>query len=442
MKLISIHSIKITGNLKTKPSIILRELAFHEHDTILISEFRKMLKAGKENIFNTSLFNFVTIDTLVLAGSFRQIDVLIHVIERWYVWPWPFFEISDRNVNSWLETTDLSRLSYGIDLTISNLRGRNETLRIPIHYGFNQRLGFSYRIPYVDPGKVAGLQFGAMFNRNHEVIVETVNNKTVYYKDPSRFPSQNLYAFAELLLRPSFYSRHTFRLAFNAWFFSDSLLKIPGYVADSSHNLNYISVYYQYKNDRRDVQFYPLRGSYFDIEIDQNGIWFSSVNECYFKTNFRKYIKIYNRWYFASGLTAKLSLTPQPPYFLQRGLGYGREFVRGYEYYVIDGRDFVLWKNNIKFALIPQHDLSMNFIKSQKFSRAPYALYLNLFCDMGYVYYDGKPDSGSNDLRNSLLVGYGTGLDFTTYYDIVIRLEASMNIKGKPGIYLHFMAPI
>ena len=84
----------------------------------------------------------------------------------------------------------------------------------------------------------------------------------------------------------------------------------------------------------------------------------------------------------------------------------------------------------------------VNFIKSQKFSRAPYALYLNLFCDMGYVYYDGKPDSGSNDLRNSLLVGYGTGLDFTTYYDIVIRLEASMNIKGKPGIYLHFMAPI
>jgi hypothetical protein len=47
-----------------------------------------------------------------------------------------------------------------------------------------------------------------------------------------------------------------------------------------------------------------------------------------------------------------------------------------------------------------------------------------------------------NDLQNSLLVGYGAGFDFTTYYDVVVRLEFSMNGMGIPGIYLHFMAPI
>jgi outer membrane protein assembly factor BamA len=437
-----IHSIKIEGNLRTKTSIVLRELAFHESDTVSGADFKRKLKAGRENIFNTSLFNFVTIDTVPRGGWPLNMDVLIRVVERWYVWPWPFFEISDRNFNTWVETTDLSRLSYGIDLTIQNVRGHNETLKFPVHYGFNQKVGFSYRIPYLDSRKIAGIGFGAEFSRNHEVIVETRFNKTVYYKDPANFPRQNLYAFAELLVRPTFYARHTFRAGFNAWFFSDSLLKVPGYMADTSRQLNYFSVYYQYKNDHRDEQFYPLKGYYFDVEMDQNGLWSSPVNEFFIKTNVREYQQIWKRWYFASGFTLKLTLTPQPPYFMQRGLGYGREFVRGYEYYVIDGRDFILWKNNLKFTLVPRHDLTLDFLRSPKFNRVPYALYLNVFGDAGYVWYDGDRPDKSNDLRNSILVGYGAGLDFTTYYDIVIRLELSVNRKGVPGVYLHFMAPI
>jgi outer membrane protein assembly factor BamA len=437
-----IHSIKIKGNLQTRPSIILRELEFHESDTIGRTFFQPMLKAGRENIFNTALFNFVTIDTIPLGGSPLNMDVIIHVVERWYIWPWPYFEISDRNFNSWLETTDLSRLTYGIDLTIRNITGMNETLKFPIHFGFNQKLGFSYQIPYINYRKTVGIGFGMEYNWNHEVIVEAVDNKPVYYKNTDYFPRKNLYAFTEILLRPTFYARHTFRLSFNAWSFSDSLLNVPGYTTGTSNHLNYFSIYYQYKNDHRDIQYYPLKGTYFDVELDQNGLFSSSVNEFFLKSNFRRYFHIHNRWYFASGLTGKLTLTPQPPYFMQRGLGYGREFVRGYEYYVIDGKDFILWKNNFKFALIPPHEFNIDFIHSSKFNRVPFALYLNVFCDMGYVNWDALPDDQSNTLRNSLLVGYGIGLDLTTYYDIVIRLELSMNAEGTPGIYLHFIAPI
>jgi outer membrane protein assembly factor BamA len=430
------------GNLRTHPSIILRELPFHELDTIRQEAFGKMLITGKENIFNTSLFNFVIVDTIPLGGSPVLMDVGIHVVERWYVWPWPFFEISDRNFNSWFETTDLSRLTYGIDLTIQNVRGRNETLKFPIHFGFNQEFGFGYRIPYIDKRKITGIGFGAEYNGNHEVIVETHDNKTVYYKDPAHYLRQTINASCELLLRPSFYARHTFRAGFNACYFSDSLLHIPGYAAGNSNYLNYFSIYYQYKNDRRDVQFYPLTGSYLDVELDQNGLWFSPVNEFFIKTNLRKFLQIHNRWYFASGLTLKVTLTPQPPYFRLRGLGYGRDYVRGYEYYVIDGKDFILWKNNFKFALIPQRDITLDFIRSPKFNRVPYALYLNVFADAGYVIYDGDQNDKTNDLRNSLLVGYGVGLDLATYYNVVVRVEASMNGKGIPGIYLHFVAPI
>lgn len=436
-----IHSIVIDGNIQTRAPIILRELTFHEKDTISRVIFRKRLMESKENIFNTALFNFVTFDTIPVHGSPLEMDVVIRVIERWYIWPWPFLEISDRNFNTWIGTSDLSRLSYGIDLTIQNVRGRNETLKFPIHYGFNQKLGFSYKIPYLDRKKIFGIAFGAEFSRNHEVIVETQNNKTVYYKNTADFPRQNLFLFTDFLLRPTFYSRHTLRISYNAWYFSDSLLRIPDYAA-GNNLLQYFSFYYQYKNDHRDVQFYPLKGSYFDVEVDQNGLWLAPVNEFFIKTNVREYVQIWKRLYFALGFTLKATLTPSAPYLLQHGLGYGRDFVRGYEYYVIDGNHFVLWKNNLKFAIIPQRDFTLAPVRNPKFGRIPFALYLNVFTDIGYVWYTGDFPDKSNDLRNSLLVGYGSGLDFTTYYDIVIGLAGSLTLKGNPGIYLHFIAPI
>ena len=138
----------------------------------------------------------------------------------------------------------------------------------------------------------------------------------------------------------------------------------------------------------------------------------------------------------------KFSLPADQPYFLQRGLGYGRDFVRGYEYYIIDGQQFFIFKNNIKFAILPQRVAVTDILKSIKFNTIPYALYINVYADFGYVYNRSKPQNEQNNLQNQLLAGCGAGLDFTTYYDIVIRLEYSVNREGTPGLYLHFIAPI
>jgi hypothetical protein len=84
----------------------------------------------------------------------------------------------------------------------------------------------------------------------------------------------------------------------------------------------------------------------------------------------------------------------------------------------------------------------LDFLRSVKFNTIPYALYLNLFVDLGYTYNESTISNKLNSLQNTLLIGYGAGLDFTTYYDIVIRLDLSMNRMGIPGVYLHFVAPI
>jgi outer membrane protein assembly factor BamA len=252
-EILHIRKISVEGNHQTKTPIILRELLFHEKDTLLKEDFSALLKASHDNIFNTRLFNFVTIDTLCFPGEIIQTEVVIRVVERWYFWPIPYLEISDRNFNAWLQTLDFSRLTYGIDLTLNNVRGRNETLMFPIHFGFNREFGITYYIPFVNSKKTFGLAFGVQFDQNHELIIKSLKNRPVYFKDPDHFIRQNIYSFIESRLRLNHYIYHILRIEYNAYSFSDSLCRIPGYTSYNKPYLNFFTLTYQLKNDHRDI---------------------------------------------------------------------------------------------------------------------------------------------------------------------------------------------
>jgi hypothetical protein len=67
---------------------------------------------------------------------------------------------------------------------------------------------------------------------------------------------------------------------------------------------------------------------------------------------------------------------------------------------------------------------------------------MNFFLDAAYGYYNQDFGKETNNLQNELLLGYGAGLDFVTYYDVVVRAEFSLNKMGEAGFFLHFTAPI
>jgi hypothetical protein len=119
-----VKDILIKGNKITHDHIILRELSFKKNDTIHSSKEKEIFRKSKENVLNTSLFNFVTIDTINANNGVS--DILITVVERWYFWPLPFFEISERNFNTWWDNKDFSKAAYGLFLSHENFRGRKE----------------------------------------------------------------------------------------------------------------------------------------------------------------------------------------------------------------------------------------------------------------------------------------------------------------------------
>lgn len=440
--LIVIDRITLVGNKITRPRIILRELRFSEGDTLRTISLPAALQKSRENVFNTSLFNLVELDTVWLSSDPVHLEVILRVIERWYIWPIPYVEFPNRNINTWLETFDFRKLTYGLNFKFFNARGRNETLTLLLHLGFNQQVGFTYQTPYINKKQTWGFGFGGNYSRNKSLITGTNGNKSNYLDTAGGSLQQRTQGFAEGYYRPDLYSYHTLALGYDYYHFADTLLKIPGYLTDSTNDQSFFTLYYKYKLDHRDVRYYPLNGLYFDLELTKQGFKADPVNLFSIQSSFRKYWKFTERWFLAAGATVKWSWPEKQPFYLQHGIGYGRDIIRGFEYYSINGSWFGLVKTNLKFALVKPRILTLSFIKTPKFGIIPYGLYLNLFADAGFVHNSILLVKQVNPLVNTFLVGYGVSIDLVTYYDIVLDLNFAMNSLGEPGIYIHFIAPI
>ena len=91
---LQIHEIIIKGNKKTKGYIILREIQFKAGDSISISTLNKSFQLARQQIYNTTLFHEVNIE-LAMISAF-QINIIVTVKERWYIFPAPQFQPVDR----------------------------------------------------------------------------------------------------------------------------------------------------------------------------------------------------------------------------------------------------------------------------------------------------------------------------------------------------------
>ena len=123
------------------------------------------------------------------------------------------------------------------------------------------------------------------------------------------------------------------------------------------------------------------------------------------------------------------------PYLQTIGLGYRNDLVRGYELYVIDGQDYALIKNELKFRLfsIQKH---FDWIPIKQFNTIPLAAYLNTFADAAYVQ-NKYPELSNTRLGNKALYGAGAGLDLVTFYNIVARMNLTFNANGERRFFFN-----
>lgn len=444
-----IRGIYLSGNNITKPQIILRELSFKTGDTVRYSEMAEHSRRSRQNLLNTSLFNFVTIiyapvaDSL--AGEFPSLYVNIDVKERWYTWPAPVFDVAEQNINTWWRNGhNLRRATYGFLLTRYNFRGRRETVALICRFGYAQQFGGQYSIPYINRKQTLGVTFTGLYTKFHEVFYKTVDNQLVYYKDKERYVRHEISGSMKFVWRREIYQRHSLELKYADLKVSDSITDITDdYFVNDAEHMRYFTLSYQYVRDYRDARYYPLQGYLVDFEITRHGLGImpeEDLNVTFLAASVRKWFEVSKRIFAGAMVRGRWLPKPDPPYFHQRALGFST-YVRGFEYYVIDGQSYVIAKSAVRYQLLKPRIFTFRWLPMEKFNTFHLAIYAGLFADAGYVEDRTSAVSDNNTLGNSWISGYGAGIDFVTYYDLVFRVEYTFNNLGEGGFYLHMGAP-
>ncbi|MBL4715078.1 BamA/TamA family outer membrane protein [Sphingobacteriaceae bacterium AH-315-L07] len=440
-KYVVVTKISIEGNKITKDHIIFRELLFNIGDTILVDELNNKINSSEDNLKNTSLFNEVKVEAKNLTSE--KITIHVKLAERWYTWPIPIFNLADRNFNDWWvnQNRDLSRVDYGLFFLRYNFRGRDEKLKAHIQLGYTERFAMTYEIPYVNKKQTSGMAFFSSFSRGRELPYRTFNNKLEYYKEPDNYILKEFYTGIKYMYRKEIHNKHRVELIYHNNSISSSIASLnPDYFLNGALDQKYVSINYEYIRDHRQLKAYPLKGNYFEVEFEKTGLGlFNDVDLWSFSANYRHYIQIFDRLYGAAGIWSKYIGFNQPNYYDTDALGYNK-YLRGYEYYVIDGQFFVLTKVSLKYEILKQQKRTFRNMPLPQFQTIPLAIFAGIHLDNGYVldnYY-----FVDNNLNNSHLLGTGIGIDFVSFYDKILRVEYSFNKLGESDLFLHFSIPI
>lgn len=436
-----VSNISISGNKKTRSNIILRELTFQEGDTLLSSDLEKHTSRSRENILNTSLFNYVTIN--ILNNSDDKLDVFINVEERWYFWPALIFKYEDRNFSAWLKAKDLSKTKYGFSVEKFNFLGRKQNLRISFLFGYAKQFEISYKNIALDRNRRHFIGGMAEISRQDEMIFDTRYDEPVLFKSTYQPVFERNKYTINYTYRPFLHDFHNLFINYFEYKVSDTILKLNSdFLAKNINEMECFTIDYVYTKDNRDIKAYPLRGYYFELLAGQTfsqPLSKKSFSSTVIIPNFYKYFELGSRFHYASNLTLKLSYNSTNSYFYSRSLGYIYN-LHGFEYNTIEGEHFIIFKNLVKFTLLKPKVTELKFLPLPKFNKIHYALYFNMFTDCGYV--SSKYASSENRYSNKFLYSGGVGLDLVTYYDKTFRAEYSVNGFGKGGFYFHLTAPI
>lgn len=433
-----ISSVKIVGNKKTHSKIILRELPFKIGESLPLSvkEINELLQNTQQLIYNTNLFSTVSI--ALASNDTTQIVLLITVTERLYFYPVPQFRLIDRNFNDWWKTfeRDPERTIYGVRIFHNNVSGHADRLSVAVMNGYFRSVSLGYSMPYINKSLTKGFSASAVYTENLEFAFATSNNnKLLLYRTPD-FQRKNFTVSAGLSIRKGLYSKQFFQLHYSAIHLPDSFaFKNIGFINSKANQIDFTDVNYTYQYIKVDNINYPQKGKVFSATLFNRGLGFKkNVSMTSVDFIFRNYLQ-HKKFNFAFQLYTKCKLPFKQPYLNQRMLGYGDLYLRGLEYYVVDGVAGGLAKSTISRKVV-KTDLPLPF-KIRDIKRIPLSVFLKTYADLGYIHravnYDSK-------LNNKMLYSGGLGLDLLSLYDMQLGIEYSINQLGEAGLFFHTRA--
>jgi outer membrane protein assembly factor BamA len=436
-----IDAIELEGLKQTQASLVYNELDIQVGDSMTLEALMPALERNKRYLINTLLFRSVKINVAAWEGELVRLRITVQ--ENWYIFPLPIIELADRNFNVWWTRHErsLRRTNIGMWLVWRNLSGYNDLLVTTVQFGYNRKFELDYILPPMGRTRKFGFNINALYLDTKEIAYQTVDNKLLFYNNYSSSERQYQRIRGQIagVYRPTLLQLHRLQLTFlHLRINSEALALNPYFFREGQQLQRSFGISYSYSLDRRDIQAYPLNGYFLGGSIGKEGFGiFKEVNFWELWGHVEYYKQLDERLSLGIRAKGQWRLGEQPSYNNNRALGFYENYVRGYEYYVIDGQAFVLLQGDINFKLLDVQIPLFKKMRSGYLNNLPLRVHLRYLLDYGHVwdaYY-----SSNNPLNNTDLIGTGFGLDFVFYaYNIIVQFEYTFNKSGEKGLYLRY----
>ncbi len=429
--MLHISEIRFKGNDITKPQIILREMTIHAGDSVASNHLTSELDFNKRRILNLQLFSSVQYTIQTVDDTHIEIEFMVTEIFFWI--PKPEFTLADRNFNVWWKEqhANLERTNIGLQLTRVNFRGRSERIGGTILVGYNKYFDLFYKIPFVDKQLKRGVGISATYSTGREVSYMTSMNKINFYHN-DEYPYKYFQTELTYTFRPAYAIIHELNLSYNHIDITQALFdKNPDYLGGKK-KLDFLELKFTVGFNNTDIRIYPLNGLDAKGILSKRGLGIDKdLNQFTLRGELSYYKKVSNHLSSSFVFRGRLSLPQEQPYFNERAMGFKNEYVRGYEYYVIDGSHYALLRGNLRFRIIDRV-VQQGIIRFARY--IPVRMYAKVYDDVGYVH---STTPGNSFLNNKILNGYGAGIDIVISYYAKFRIEYSFNHLKQNGLFLH-----
>ncbi len=392
-----IRSISIEGNNVTQPYVILREMSLHAGDTLS----QASLARDRDRIYNLRLFNKVTITH---RDSAAVSDLVVTVVERWYIFPVPILDLRTRAVNT---------MTYGFEVMHENFLGRDEKVSASFSTGYDQSASFAYQNPRLTDDDDIFLSTIFRYRDSHSLD----NNSDIVFEQINRLASISVgkrYGYSQTLIGTAGYQ---------TWQLPDTSL---GRTVSPDGTDRFIELGLHYTFDARNVREYPTDGWYLDVATTNDGIGReSTVNTLRFASDFRRYSLIGDKVTLAFRSFGSL-VTGGPVPMYQRLFLSSRLGVRGYNQRDYTGEDVVGASAEVRLPIIAPRFVTFNFLNIYQFNTARFGIYAAFFADAGKIWFR------SDEFEEvPWLASAGAGLHFLLPYSLILRTEISINAIGQ-----------
>lgn len=398
------------------------------------------MEVAEANIRRTGLFSEVNIQYVLDIGNRCNIELTIHLVENWLLFPTLVLETIDRNFNVWWNEfdRDLRRLNYGLGVSHNNLTGIRDQLKLKFAAGYTEKVEGIYRRSYLGKRNKFDAFIELRYAENREAAYRVEESKLLFFS----IPNGNVQRKSAINL--GLFYRKNRQLKWGLVHFFEHV-KIDD-------TLNLVSPEYllSEKNNQQRIQFEIIRNfNNLNHYVEPTHGWLVDINsKCmmvksdelnvYWNLGIRveKALKLWRKTRYQSSFNGQISfIRKKIPFniYSETGLGRGETIINGYEYYLISGTDFVNFRQSIFYKLF---DYNIDVIKLlKKEPKIKTYVSVEAVLRLGLAYVNDPYFYKANTLANQSLGSISAGLQFGLNSILKLEMNYSVNHLGEGGIF-------